>query len=357
MSLLAAGRGERIADESRPRQACGGGLRFLATTGALALAFLALLPEEAWAWGPSTHVLLGRHVLASLAALPVPLRELLAAHPYEFLYGNLSADITLAKRYVHYSRHCHRWETGAFLLSRAEAEPLRAFALGYLCHLAADTIAHNYFIPRQLLVTSSTPQVGHAYWEHRFDSHLDPEHVRRARAIVQHDHAGPDQLLEEVLTQAVFSFRTNKRIFQQLIHLSNDERWQELFVRVVAQSRWDLPDAEVERYLAVTRGIVLEFLREGVRSRACGLDPIGRENLRLAKRVRRRTIRDSRRESGRLLDLRLPRSEIAAMADLFFALPSVPSPIGVATAEAPDSFEADRLGFWERFTAGIPAPA
>ena len=31
--------------------------------------------------------------------------------------------------------------------SGARDEPLRAFALGYLAHLAADVVAHNYFVP------------------------------------------------------------------------------------------------------------------------------------------------------------------------------------------------------------------
>jgi hypothetical protein len=32
-------------------------------------------------------------------------------------------------------------------------------------NLAADAVAHNYFVPRQLAVTSSTSSLGHSYWE------------------------------------------------------------------------------------------------------------------------------------------------------------------------------------------------
>lgn len=338
----------------------------------LAGLLLLFLPAEAWAWGPSTHVFLASGILGDLAAIPLPLRDLLAAYPYEFLYGNLSADITLAKRYVHYSRHCHRWEMGFALLERGESPRLKSFALGYLSHLAADTLAHNQFVPRQLLVTSSTANVGHAYWEFRFDSHLASDYLKLAREVVGRDHGAPDELLETVLTQPIFSFRTNKRIFRRMIHLSNDERWQSLFVKMVAQSRWDLGEEEVRRYLEIARHYVIDFLNRGTGSLPCRLDPIGRENLDLAKRIRRRTIRDARRDSGRLLDLGKHPEDLAAVADILFGLPAPPQAGGGSSGVAPgpgrealDSFEPGRealdgfeprqaagADFWDRF-AGL----
>jgi Zinc dependent phospholipase C len=318
---------------------------------------LVLSPAEAWAWGPSTHVWLANSVLSNLGAVPLPLRDLLSAYPYEFLYGNLSADITLAKKYVHYSRHCHRWEMGFLVLERAASERLRSFALGYLCHLAADTLAHNHFVPRRLLVTSSTRHFGHAYWEHRFDAQLGPDPLRIAREVVRRDHAGPDELLEEVLTQAIFSFRTNKRMFQHMLHLSNDERWQSLFEKMVARSRWDLPDEEVQRYLRAAEHIVTDFLLNGVRSRACGLDPIGSENLELAKKIRRRTIRDSRRESGRLLDVSSYPEEVAAVAEIFFELPRAPEgPPSLELSGVVESPQSDDRNYWERFRCEVALP-
>jgi hypothetical protein len=320
---------------------------------------LALLPADAWAWGPSTHVWLATGVLANVQALAPQVRELLSSYPYEFLYGNLSADITLAKKYVHFTRHCHRWDMGFLVLERASSPRLRSFALGYLCHLAADTLAHNHYVPRRLLVTSSTAHVGHAYWEHRFDAQLGQEPVRVAREIVLRDHAEPDALLEDVLTQAIFSFRTNKRVFQRMLHLSNDERWQSLFEKMVARSRWDLPEEEVQCYLQASRHLVGDFLLHGAGSRACGMDPIGTENLQLAKKIRRRTIRDSRRESGRLLDLSSYPDEVAAVAEIFFELPRVPEEDTVEVrpgrtvrrrSRSPSGTNEETAdAFWERF--------
>ena len=90
----------------------------------------------------------------------------------------------------------------------------------------------------------STPlssNLGHTYWEYRFDAALGDRYLKLAREVVTMDHAEEDELLELVLTQAFFSFQTNKRIFQRLIHLSNQERWHNLWVRMADKSRWELP--------------------------------------------------------------------------------------------------------------------
>jgi hypothetical protein len=69
------------------------------------------------------------------------------AYPKDFLYGSVAADISLAKKYVPEGRHCHHWHIGEEIFETAETERLRAVGLGYLSHLAADTIAHNFFVP------------------------------------------------------------------------------------------------------------------------------------------------------------------------------------------------------------------
>ena len=115
-----------------------------------------LLPTDAWAWTPGTHVFLGEAVLRHLHFLPGAIAELLAAFPSDFLYGSIAADTSIAKKYAAVGRHCHSWHVGLEIHETRRDDPLRAFGLGYLAHLAADVVAHNFFVPRQLAVTSST---------------------------------------------------------------------------------------------------------------------------------------------------------------------------------------------------------
>ena len=76
------------------------------------------IPDTAWAWGIGVHLELGTFVLDNLALLPPALQTLLRQNSHDYLYGCISADITLGKKYTHYLRHCHSWRMGKNILAR-----------------------------------------------------------------------------------------------------------------------------------------------------------------------------------------------------------------------------------------------
>lgn len=282
----------------------------------LAVAAVFLLPEQAWAWGPATHVYLGSALLDSLHLVPEAVRALVAAHPFDFLYGNLAADISLAKKYVPEGRHCHHWHIGEEIHTRAPNDRLKSMSLGYLCHLAADTIAHNYFVPRQLVLTSSTSGVGHSYWEARMDTHLDERYRRLARHVVmEHDHSEADVLFDQVLSNTLFTFRTNRRLFRGMIRFQDSERWQSVFGTMVSRSRWDLSDQAVVGYLERSFDYIVDYLDRRGEAVCAALDPIGDRHLAMSKQVRRMAMQDGAAQNPALLH---------EMADNFFPLPDIP---------------------------------
>lgn len=255
-----------------------------------------VMPSVAHAWTPGTHVYLGEAVMRSLNLLPQTIADLLRAFPYDYLYGSIAADTSIAKKYAPVGRHCHSWVVGFDILDSARDEPLRAFALGYLSHLAADSVAHNYFVPKQLAITSSTSSLGHSYWESRFETHLGTEAARRARELILLDHARSDGLLDRVLSPTIFSTPTNRRIFRGMVIAADNESWQRIFSIMTEKSRWDLANHEVGRYLERSFDFVVDLLRKMDGSEPFRLDPSGDHALRLAKRVRRSVLRSSGEE-------------------------------------------------------------
>ncbi|HUQ45799.1 MAG TPA: zinc dependent phospholipase C family protein [Gemmatimonadaceae bacterium] len=252
---------------------------------------LVLLPATAHAWTPGTHVFLGEAVLRSLGQLPETIADLLRAFPYDFLYGSIAADTSMAKKYVPTGRHCHSWTVGLEIHDAAPDEPMRAFALGYLAHLAADSIAHNHFVPKQLAITASTSSLGHSYWESRFETHLGPACARQARDLILLDHSRADGLLDRILSPTIFSTQTNRRIFRGMVHAADSESWQRIFGLMTENSRWDLAEDDVGRYLERSYDSIVDFLMHFDKSSSYRLDPSGDEALRRAKHVRRDALR------------------------------------------------------------------
>ncbi|HUE76403.1 MAG TPA: zinc dependent phospholipase C family protein [Longimicrobiales bacterium] len=283
----------------------------VALLGAAALLFLT--PERLFAFGPATHIFLGEQLLGSLYLLPAGIADLLRAYPLSFLYGSVAADISFAKKYVPAGRHCHYWHVGEEILSGARNDRLKAAGYGYLCHLAADTIAHNYFVPRQLMLTSSTKALGHSYWEHRLDVELGEGYTGRAReVVVEYDHSEADNLFDSVLSGTIFSFETNRRLFRGMVRFQDNDRWQNVFGRVLGRSRWDLQGTDVDGYLSRSFDSMVDYLLRRRASPAAARDPTGDFNLQLAKKVRRMALREgSAEEEVRMREL----------ADDFFPLP------------------------------------
>jgi hypothetical protein len=242
--------------------------------------------------------------------------DLLHAFPYDFLYGSIAPDASIAKRYVPEGRHSHFWNVGQETWDFAESDALRAFSLGYLSHLAADTVAHNYFVPRQLLLTSSTRTMGHSYWEIRAETHLTDRYSRRARDLIRLDHSVADTYLEKIISPTLFSVSTNRRLFRGMVHLTHTKSWQRAMQAARERSRWLLTDTDVERHLALAYDFTMDVLGgigDGI-GRAREIDPSGHEPLRMVKLWRRKALL-----RGGLLDP----ERMLGLAEERFGLPSL----------------------------------
>jgi hypothetical protein len=120
--------------------------------------------------------------------------------------------------------------------------------------------------------------------------------------VIQRDHAESDTHLDSIVSPTLFSVRTNRRLFRGMVHLTETQSWQWAFQTIAANSRWDLPDEDVERHMALAFEFVMELL--GERDAATRrLDPSGEQPLLLAKRMRREALsQGGRQEPERVLE-------------------------------------------------------
>lgn len=253
------------------------------------LLLLLLAPESAHAWGPVTHLIHGATVLTRLNILPTALQDILRAAPDAYLYGCVGADIIQAKKFTRDLRyHCHSWNVGWQVLDGARTDSERAFAYGYLTHLAADTYSHNYFVPLQLIISFRARTLKHVYWEARFDAMQSEADWRRLRDIVSRLYPDCDELMERVVERTLFSFRTNKRIFTSVMALHRVEQWRRVMQGLGTRSRYLLAEEEVSRYDHLCIQAALDMLTHGAGARCVRLDPTGRDHLERAEQIRKR---------------------------------------------------------------------
>jgi hypothetical protein len=253
----------------------------------LAVVALCLIPEQSFAWGPGFHLQLGTTVLGNLGTLPAAVAAVIGTHPNDFLYGCIAADITLGKKYTHYLLHCHRWNIGRKLLDEADSDARKACAWGYLTHLAADTVSHGYYVPINIMRSFPTLILKHAYWEVRFDNFVDPAMWDLGRTVAANHFEDNDALLRRVIANTLFSFGTNKKIFNSILLVVRLEQWQQLIQTMHEISRFQLDENERCELVDLATDAVFSILRDGHTSPWLAADPTGERALAAAESVRK----------------------------------------------------------------------
>jgi hypothetical protein len=257
----------------------------LATVALLILAF----PSDARAWGPLAHLNFSAQALANLGVVQPGLRGVLQDFGNEFLYGSLAADIVVGKNMARFLYHCHNWRVGFNVFKHAKPGAEQSFALGFLSHLAADIVAHNYFVPYKTVASYHKANTRHAYWELRYDQRMDKDLSRVARLVTTRAIRNHDDYLERMLYgSSVIPFGVSKQLFRSLLAAARIGRFGQVSRLALARER-NLalePDLVVETNEIALRSI-LGMLNEGEHSEAARADATGARNIRLATDLRK----------------------------------------------------------------------
>jgi hypothetical protein len=265
--------------------------RWIVGVSFLTVALLILLvPSDAQAWAPLAHLNFSAQALANLGVVQPGLRGVLQDFANEFLYGSLAADIVVGKNMARYLYHCHNWRVGFNVAKHARPGGEQAFALGFLSHLAADTVAHNYYVPFKTVASFHKANTRHTYWELRYDQRMDAGLSWVARQVsTRAIRNRNDRYLESMLERAsVIPFGFSRQLFRSLLITARVGRFNQLSRFALARERNlvlepDLVDDTND--LAVK--LILGMLAEGERSEAARADATGARNIRLASDLRK----------------------------------------------------------------------
>jgi hypothetical protein len=239
-------------------------------------------PDSALAWGPCVHLHTGNFVLNNLGLIDPVIAELLDGCRNIFLYGCLSADIFIGKGSTFTPSHCHNWTTGFRMLGAGRDRSLTAFAYGYLTHLAADTLAHNFYVPNLLGLSGGSSKLRHVYIEMLADRKLDG-YAEQAQELLRAPHRKANAFLRTVLEKGRLDFSVKREIYRRSLDICGRKTWQgsmSLLDRAVP-----MPEADgyLQEMLDLSANVCVDFLKNPMASVAVGYDPIGSRNLRLVK--------------------------------------------------------------------------
>jgi len=244
-------------------------------------------------WGPGHHLVFAQRVYRSRRKLvPALTARLLREQRSAYFYGNIAADIINFKGWGGHYNHCHRWTIVNEMRAHAKTPAEEAFVLGYLSHLAADTIAHNHFVPYHLARYARSKGLGHLYWEMRADRFVSESSWRLVTAL-KGDRALDrlDELVHLTVPRKALSMRTNKLLFNHVLLISERDRWRRGVERLHGFSTTPLDKTFLELFRRAAVGRIRLALKEGGLETLLHVDTNGKLAQKAAWKTRKRVLR------------------------------------------------------------------
>lgn len=249
-----------------------------------ALVAVLVVPSEALAWGLATHVELANTLLRDFKDLLQLVAPVVLNYREAFLYGSISPDHFLAKNLKSYADHSHNWERALDMLSDAPDGETEAFALGYLTHLAADSVAHNVFVPDQLLSCQTAARRRHAMSELSFDQYQPVSASLQVMALEQSAiRSRLDAFLGEFKGRTFLTFEFHRAITSRAQRVVNSNAARNFLGRMERRSPDALSAQMVRQYNRLSIACIVDVLKNGRDSDVMKMDPRGSGRIASAR--------------------------------------------------------------------------
>jgi hypothetical protein len=256
----------------------------------MTVAAVLLSGAPVFAWGPGVHTALCNTLLSHLGLLAPAVAELVAGRADIFRYGCLSADIFIGKGSAYRPGHSHNWATGLRLLESAKSDQLKAFAYGYLTHLAADVVAHNYYVPSMMLKAPKGGVAGHVLVEMQADAHIEWCGIKAGRNFFPRRRDAEAVLLSAVRQTKKTPFRIKKGLYQGGLFLckaapkGRSAAFLERLLPINGNAEY------LQAMLDTSLSLIVHVLRDPQGSPVLKHDPIGEKALQRAMGMQRQKL-------------------------------------------------------------------
>jgi hypothetical protein len=243
-----------------------------------------IFSDGAWAWGPAVHTVISCNILGSYSQILPGIAAIIQAFPSEYIYGGISADFFLGKGHKKKEGHSHNWETGFRFLGDANSEKEAAHAYGFLSHLAADVVAHNYYVPDLIDRVATSKKIGHFYSEAFADKYVDPLYLRLAKDVLSMDHLECDRMLRSAVIKNSYGLTAKKHIYAQSVRISDYLYCLPVIFNREGNSPYNAEDEYMAFMIELSFKLVKDLLSNPDSSVCLSHDPIGSDNIRRADR-------------------------------------------------------------------------
>ena len=135
-------------------------------------------------------------------------------------------------------------------------------------------------------MTYNTALLNHAYWEIRADIGVRDETWATAQQLAKRDNSQLDRMLNKILAPTIFSFRTNKKIFNSMMLITRLNNWHRLINAITKRSKWKFDEEEHSEYMLMGLAAINGILGDE-NSPYWNADPTGDRALTAAGLIRK----------------------------------------------------------------------
>ncbi len=259
---------------------------YIVSSSVLLFVLQAVFPENAFAWGPAIHTVISCSILDGLKFILPDIASVLRKYPLEYIYGNLAADFFIGKGNKRKEGHSHNWESGFNILGEASDERDTAYAYGFLSHLAADVVAHNYFVPDLIRRFLMLKKLGHIYSEAVADKFAGSFYLKMAGDVLSIKHLDCDKMLKAAVFANSNALKAKRHIYTKSVKVSDYLYCLPQVSFVYEHITYKIPEEYMVSMVDLSCKLVKDLLSYPESSPCLSHDPIGEDNLRKAGKNR-----------------------------------------------------------------------